>query len=186
MASERLIKELVVTAQLMGQELETDAARMFTEELSRFPESQVLEALARCRRELRSRLTLADVISRLDDGRPGPNEAWAMLPRSESQSVVWTEEMAAAMVSAQPLLAAGDSVAARMAFLEHYGRLVSDARRLHVPVRWMPSLGHDPNGRVAALREAIEKNRLSSTHAEKLLPHLDKTDLPAKYGLEKK
>ena len=56
----------------------------------------VLKALTRCRREVKGMLTIQDVVSRIDDGRLGVEEAWAMMPFSESQSVVWTEEMAQA------------------------------------------------------------------------------------------
>src|SRR5262245_18509616 len=97
------------------------------EELAHFPEGQVHGALRRCRREC-SRLTLAVVLERIDDGRPLVEEAFAMLPRTEAESVVWTEEMRQAFGSARALFAARDHVAARMAFKERYVQLVQRAR----------------------------------------------------------
>lgn len=169
--SEKLIQAIAVTCELTSTVLSEAAARVLATDLARYPEQQVLGALDRCRRELRSRLTLADVLQRLDDGRPGPEEAWAMIPRDESTSVVWTEEMAAAFGVALPLLAEGDHVAARMAFLERYRASVQQSRDRGEPPKWTPSLGLDPAGRESALIEAAEKGRLSAPHVAALLPY---------------
>src|SRR5690348_15672079 len=139
-------------------------------DLSAYPEKQILGALERCRRELRGRLTLADVISRLDDGRPGAEEAWGMVPLSEGATVVWTAEMASAFAAAAPLLERGDKVAARMAFLESYRKLVADARATHVEPKWSMSLGWDERGREKPIREAVQKGRLSYESAVEYLP----------------
>lgn len=170
MASSDLVKAVAVTVELTGTEISPEAARVMCEELSAYPEIQVMGALARCRRELRFRLTLADIIQRLDDGRPGPDEAWSMIPRDEYQTVVWTEEMARAMRAAQPLLDVGDQVAARMAFKDAYQREISSTREQHKIVCWIASLGWDVNGREHALREAIEKGRIGVDYAVALLP----------------
>lgn len=114
----------------------------------------------------------ADLIGRLQalDGRPGPEEAWSMIPRDEASSVVWTEEMAQAWGTAQPLLNEGDQVAARMAFLERYRQLVQGARDKGEPAKWMPSLGFDKAGREAVLIEARDRGRLTAAHVAGLLP----------------
>jgi hypothetical protein len=70
-ASSRLSEAVAVTLELTGTTLSEVAARMMADDLARYPEQQVMGALTRCRRELKGRLTIADVISRLDDGRPG-------------------------------------------------------------------------------------------------------------------
>ena len=92
--STSLLKAIAVTAELTGTTQSAAAAEIMAQDLARFPESQVLSALTMCRRELKGRLTIADVIQRLDDGRPGAEEAWAMIPKSEGSTVVWTAEMA--------------------------------------------------------------------------------------------
>ena len=83
-----------------------------------------------------------------------------MIPRDESASVVWTDEMAAAYGIAYPLISEGEHVAARMAFLEHYRAAVSKARLDGVRVNWVPSLGYDQVGRARALQEAADKGRI--------------------------
>lgn len=116
----------------------------------------------------------ADIIrtiaSRIDDGRPGVEEAWAMIPRDEATSVVWTSEMAEAWGIAQPLLNEGDPVAARMAFKEAYSAILSRVREERKPVQWIPSLGDDKHGRESVLLEAVRKNRLAASHVARLLP----------------
>ena len=166
MASAALIEAVAVTAELCGRVFSEPAARLFVADLSGYPEAQVIDALRRCRREVRGVLTVQDVVSRINDGRPGPQEAWAMIPQDEAGSVVWTDEMAAAYGVAAPLLAEGDKVAARMAFLEAYARSVAQARDAKLPVNWTPSLGTDVHGREVALRVAVGAGRLSLTHAE--------------------
>ena len=163
-----LSKMLAVTAELTGTDLSAAAAEIMARELATYERAQVLGALGKCRRELKSRLTMAAILERLDDGRPGPEEAWAMMPRDEAQSVVWTVEMAEAFGVAGPLLEAGDRVAARMAFKEAYTKIVSSARDARRPIRWMPSLGHDRHGRDAALAAAISAGRITRNFALEL------------------
>lgn len=172
MANPEVIKALAVTARLMGTVLDEDAARIFAEDLSAYPAPQILAALTRCRREVKGRLTVADVISRIDDGRPGAEEAWAMMPRSESASVVWTDEMAKAFGACYRLIEQGDEIAARMAFKETYTQAVAKARDNAQPVKWALSQGHDKNGRAAAIREAADRGRISQDRAIAMLGHI--------------
>lgn len=169
-ASTKVLQALAVALELTGTSNMSEAAvRVMAADLARYPENQVLGALDRCRRELRGRLTLADVLTRLDDGRPGPEEAWAMVPRDEAASAVVNDEIMGAMAVAQPLLNEGDQVAARMAFLETYRRLTQAARDAGAPVKWWPSLGSDPAGREAALLGAVRRGRLTAQHVFTLL-----------------
>ena len=172
MPSTDLIKAVAVTAELCGRVFSPEAAAVFVGDLAAYPERAVIAALARCRKEVRGLLTISDVISRIDDGRPGAEEAFAMLPKREDDSVVWTLEMSQAFGVCVGLLDAGDTVAARMAFKETYQRLVSQSRDKGEPVRWHPSLGHDPRGREAVLKDAVERGRISIEHARELVPAL--------------
>lgn len=171
-----LIKALAVTAQLMGTTLSEEAAEVFAGDLSGFPVDAIKAALVRCRKEVKGRLTVADVVSRIDDGRPGPEEAWAMLPKNEHDSVVWSDEMRRAFGVCGPLLSEGDHIAARMAFREAYISEVQKARDAGTPVTWTPSYGHDRIGRASAVREAIDRGRLA--HGCGLLEQLEATDGP--------
>ncbi|MCR4297475.1 MAG: hypothetical protein NUV75_01795 [Gallionella sp.] len=170
--SKQLLQAIAVTSELTGTQLSEAAARVMAQDLARYPEQQVLGALTRCRRELRPHgLTIEAVLTRLDDGRPGAEEAWAMMPRDEAQSVVWTDEMVQAWGIAQPLLEEGDQVAARMAFAETYRKLIQAARDTGQAVKWTPSLGHDPHGRESVLVDAARRGRLTPQHVAKLLPY---------------
>ncbi|MDE2098924.1 MAG: hypothetical protein KGL39_16845 [Patescibacteria group bacterium] len=170
--SVELLQAVAVTAELCGRTFSEAAARMFMQDLSLYDEKAVIKALSKCRKEVKGLLTVADVVARLDDGRPGAEEAWAMMPFDERQSVVWTDEMSQAFGVCGPLLSAGDKVAARMAFKESYTRLVAESRDLGKRVNWTPSLGHAREGREPVLRDAVEKGRLSLEHAREIMPQL--------------
>lgn len=179
MATSRVLEAIAVTAELCGKVFSPAAARQFAADLSAYPENQVLGALERCRREVKGVLSLADVISRLDDGRPGADEAWAMIPRDETQSVVWTDEMAVAYGVARPLLAAGEPIAARVAFRECYARVVTLARCEQRAPQWRLSPGYDPAGRELAVSDAVSKGRLTPQQAMRLLPDETNSEVTA-------
>ena len=172
MPSLELIQAVAVTAELCGRTFSESAARVFVQDLAGFQEPAVIKALARCRREVKGVLTIQDVVTRIDDGRPGVEEAWAQMPLDELQSVVWTDEMREAFGIARGLLSNGEKVAARMAFKEAYIRLVGEARDEGQPVKWSPSLGFDKSGQHAVLADAVAKGRLSYEHAQDLCPML--------------
>jgi len=167
-----IAKTIGAVAEVTGTELSKMALTVMVRDLSRYPQEQVIGALHRCARECKYKLALADIIERLDDGRPGGEEAWSMMPRDEDSSVVWTDEMSAASGPAIILLREGDPVAARMAFREVYAAEVQRARDSGIPVKWTPSLGHDAAGREGPLLEAVRLGRLEMDHAQSLIPDL--------------
>lgn len=167
-----LHQDIAVTAELCGTTMSEAAAEVMATELAQYPREQITGALRACRRELKGRLTMAAVIERLDDGRPGVEEAWAMLPKSEDDSAVWTTETSQAFGVAVQLLDAGDTIAARMAFKETYLRMVAQARDAGKPVEWHVSLGHDPRKREGALAQAVSMGRLTHEYASRYVPRL--------------
>lgn len=175
MATRELLQAIAVTAELTNTQFSEAAARVMAADLAAYPEPMVMKALTRCRRELKGRLTIADVLTRIEDGRPGAEEAWAMIPRDEASTVVWTEEMAKAWGVALPLLEMGEDIPARMAFKEHYTLAVQRARDERKPVCWMPSLGHDPHGRTSALLAAVQQGKLQVEQVAGLLPYHETT-----------
>jgi len=168
--TKHLLKAIAVTAELTDTALSEMAARVMAQDLARYPDAWVMPALVRCRRELRGRLTLAEVLARLDDGRPGAEEAWALIPKDEATTSVWTDEMREAYAVCAPLLSEGDAVAARMAFKEAYLRNMQRARDEARPPVWTATLGQDPHGREAVLLEAATKKRLTLPYVKALLP----------------
>jgi len=179
---QKLLENLAATAELMGQQISPTALAVMAKDLSVYPQNVVIEALGMLRRESKFKMTLAAVIEKVEqlqpDGRPGADEAWAMIPKDEQTSVVMTEEMAEAMGIAQPLLNDGDKIAARMAFKEAYARIVETNKRNGIKPSWFPSLGHNKEGRDSALADAVRLGRLTANHAiglvapEKVVPML--------------
>lgn len=165
-----LVQAIALTAEVCGQPLSPAAAEMLAGDLGDFNPSLVMAALARCRMELQGRLKVADILARIDDGRPDADEAWAMMPSSEMASVVWTDEMCQAWGLALPLSSAGDIANARGVFREAYEKAVLEARIKRKQVRWVPSLGVDVASRKSVLLDALKKRRLTAAHVEQLLP----------------
>lgn len=109
----------------------------------------------------------ADILAQIagaadDDGRPGPEEAWAIAldAADEAETVVWTDDIAQAWNIARPVFGIGDEVGARMAFREAYTRLVAAARSRGERAQWSPSLGFDGDRRRAAIEAAVSAGRL--------------------------
>lgn len=170
--SPELLQALAVCCELTNTQLSQAAVRVMADDISKYPEQQVMGALSRCRREIRAHLTIADIVARLDDGRPGPEEAWSICAPTlddEGPTVVRTAEMDIAFGVA--LGCSHDKVAARMAFLESYRALCMDARNSGKPVSWQPSLGWDVHGREGPLLQAVKDGKLLPDHVYALLPH---------------
>lgn len=173
MQNEQTVFEMLMGAgEIYGRSLTRVGAQIMLEELKAFPESDVKKSISKCVRELRTFPTVADIVARIADGRPGPEEAWAMLPKDEYGSVVWTSEMAYAFGVCRHLLES-DNVAARMAFLEKYRALVAQNRSSGVKPEWSPSFGLDKSMRAAALRDAVEMGRITQDQALTTMPELE-------------
>lgn len=176
---ERIVEMLTVTAEVMGQQVTPAALVTMADDLSCHSLSEISSALTRCRRECRGRITLADIIDRLDavDGRLSGDEAWARVveSRDESLTIVWTDEIEEASGAAWPILQIGDKVGARMAFLRAYDRIVREHREIGVLPRARVSLGHDRDGREPVISAAIKAGLLTHEEARRYLPSLPPT-----------
>jgi len=173
----RLIQIIQATGEIYGKTMTPVAAELFLSDLGEFPDAAVAAALTKCRKELKFFPTVSDVVARIDDGRVGPEEAWAMIPKDESGSVVWSDEMAEAY-NVVRFMIEDDPIAARVAFKETYTRLVADARSNRKPVKWSPSLGHDPHSRASALMDAVNKRRMALEDARTHAPELEYQGTP--------
>lgn len=165
MTRDELYEAIVMTAAVLGHELSPGAVKLMAGDLMPYPESKVRDALLRCRRELTGRLSLAAILQRIDTGHLGAEDAWALCPASEEETVVWTEQIAEAWSTASRLLP--DKVAARMAFKEAYARLMRDASGEAV---WTVCLGHDRGLRCAPIQRAVESGWLTPLEA---MRHID-------------
>lgn len=171
MANADVLKALAATAALYGREVGPDAAQMLADDLEGHAPEKLIAALARCRRELRTFPTVADILSRIDDGRPGIEAAWALIPQGEDDTAVWTTEVRDAFSQVRHLVAE-DPVAGRMAFREIYTKLLLEARDQKAAPVWEVTLGHDKRKREAVLSQAVALGRLTQERANALLPYL--------------
>jgi len=177
-SDKREFKNLMAdTMVIYERELTEPLLRMWWTSLLRFDISDVRAALGRYIQNAKTGKFSpkpADIIGIIEtmhpDGRIGVEEAWALYPHNESDSAVITQEMAAAMTAAQPLIDEGDRIAARMAFKEAYLRIVEQNKLNGVKPVWYPTLGHDPNGREEVLKQAVELGRLQLSQIQHLLP----------------
>ena len=169
----KLLEYIAATAETMGQTISPNVAVMMVNDLAAYRTDDVLAALKLVRAGA-SRFNLKAIIDALEkvcpDGRPGVEEAWAMIPKDEYGSVVMTEEMAEAYGIAAPLINEGETTAARMAFKEAYARIVERNKLAGISPKWFPSLGRDPEMRVTVLQEAVRLGRIGVEHAERIVP----------------
>jgi hypothetical protein len=175
----RFIEVLSGVFEVYGKERSAIATALWWKLCERFELAEVEGALAEHVSTSKYAPTPADVITALTarDGRPSADEAWAMMPRSEQESVCWTDEMAKAFGVASPLLDAGDQVAARRAFIDRYEFEVSAARRSGTPVNAWMSWGFDATGRAPALAKAVELGLMKPERAKSFLPQLPSGEL---------
>ncbi len=177
-----LASAICATAEALGQTISPTTARIFAQDLVKYPAEEIRSALLACRRTLTGRLTLAAIQQQLHelDGRPEPNEAWAIAVTAadEDNSVVLTEEVLLALGAARPVLNAGDAVGARMAFLNAYQRLVADSRSQVAPVKWLLSQGHAADRRQTAISDAVRLGRIRPAIASRLALQLAHTPEP--------
>lgn len=118
----------------------------------------------------------ADIIAQIvgqasNDGRPGKDQAWsiALCSLDDNETVLLTPEILAALDTARPLLDMRDKVAARMAFVEVYEKLVARARGEGRPVQVTISLGDDKARRQIAIEDGLRRGMLTQDQAQ---PHL--------------
>ncbi len=163
---------------MKGQEIGVDQKLAIIDALMPYPVGAVLMGLdAHVRDPERGKFMPmpSDVVAQIDrmiqqDGRPAPEEAWAIAvpSRDERETVVWTEEIAMAWEVAWPVLQLRDEVGARVAFRDTYRRLVDEARHARRPIRWFASEGHDASRRQIALQAAVRLGRLREGQVEQL------------------
>ena len=156
-----IVKAIGVASEMTGgHEFSKNVLLQMVKSLEKFDREDVFKALERCCEEVKGRLTLAHIIERIPDPWPSPDEAWALCPKSEAETVVWFDECSISFNEVSGLM--DDKVAARMAFRDIYTRHVQGSRSggKRGPV-WTVSQGHDKTLRDIAIREAVDLGRLT-------------------------
>jgi hypothetical protein len=167
---------LGATFEARGQQVTPNALKIMAQDLADYDLDVIEIALTRCRKEIKGWVSIADIIELIDqqDGRPSVEEAWnlALIGQSNTETVVWTNEVSEALGDCAEILAAGDKVGARMAFKSAYDRIVSQNRREGIHAKWYASLGSDISKRSLSLTRAVELGRLTQDRANNLLPNM--------------
>ena len=155
-----------------GKQLSPGAMRMIIDALKLYPLDSLLAAIAMHVQIGKFAPAPKDIIDLLDhrNKRISADEAWAMVPKDESETVVWTEEMASAYDVAYDFLVDGDKIAARMAFKGAYERFCAEAMLMRQPVNWKVSIGHDKEKIEPALKQAVLSGFISQDRANHYLP----------------
>lgn len=109
--------------------------------------------------------------ARSQDKRPGKDQAWSIALRSldDNETVTVTPEILTALDTARPLLEMRDKVAARMAFVEVYEKLVASKRAAGVPMESTVSFGDDKSRRQIAIEDDMRRGMLTREQAEPYL-----------------
>lgn len=119
-------------------------------------------------------------LCKLMDSRPGVEEAWAiaLTAGDESNTLVWTPEIAEAFNLCRPMIDKDELISARMMFKEAYTKLVSNARLNFKPVKWQVSIGTDATRREDALQAAVTAGLLPAPAVAVLIGYESKEDEP--------
>ena len=163
-----------------GIEINEERLEIYAEHLSDLHKEDLERAFWRAVNDLKFFPKIAELRelagalpSTRSDGRPGPEEAWARMPkggRMENDSVVWCEEERVAYGICRSLLLDGDLIGARMAFKERYEKEVLEARSQERPIRWTMSPGYDIEHRLTTLAIAVQEKRISLKSALNFVP----------------
>ncbi|WP_186216275.1 hypothetical protein [Burkholderia gladioli] len=180
----QLMAELNLAFEAARQPLPSpQVLRLFFDRLMPYPLPMVVNAIHRHIDTCEFAPTPAGLLKHLpkaSDGRPGPDEAWAIAIRSadERETVVWTQEIAEAWTIARPVFD-GDEIGARMAFKDAYTRICERNRQLGVAPQWSVSQGFDAEKRVAVIAQAVQAGRLALPQAKAAVPLLAGESDPA-------
>lgn len=164
MLTSELIEDIASTAEVCGgSKWSAAAVRIACDHLRQFSEPAIRQSLLRCQQEVKGTLALADIIARMPDGRPLPDVAWSQVSGPESETFVTTDEAMEAWAAARPLLAAGDEVAARMAFLARYREMCALGRTTGRTPKPYVSVGSDRSRAETVIKDAVARGILEAT-----------------------
>jgi hypothetical protein len=172
--------ELTTLAEAFGEPLTDQRQDIYFGGLTDISQEQLGVAFRRARYELKWFPKLAELRGLAgalpdvaNDGRPGPEEAWARMPkgeRIEDDSIVWCEEERIAYGACRSLLLDGDQIGARMAFKERYEKELAEAHSSRRAAQWTMSAGYDIEHRLATLATAVQERRMSLEGALNFVP----------------
>lgn len=118
-----ILKALVVAAEVTGSKLSEAAFAVMTKKLEKYPQGRALAAIDKAMETVEFKLTLASIVKHIGIGA---DQAWAHVPKTETEGAYLNQRMMKSLGVAQPLIDNGDMIAARRAFIEEYNAVGED------------------------------------------------------------
>ena len=183
---EKIADLIEITAEISGNPFKPQVIALMVEDLAEWDFNDIQAALTVCRREVKGRLSLKDIIDRLPkkgDELPSADELCGQVLEyltDESKSFVLPEMAFKALESTNggiyELAISGDKVAARMAFKAAYERL---SQGFNGKVKYSIRLGTDRENQAAVIKTAYLEKKITKETALPFLPELDLPPLTA-------
>ena len=182
---EKIADLIEITAEISGNPFKPQVIALMVEDLAEWEINEIQAALNACRREVKGRLSLKDIIDRLtkkSDELPSADEMWGAIYdfcTDERKSSVLPEMAFKALESTNGgiwgLIQDGDKIGARMAFKAAYERL---SQGFNGKVQYSVRLGTDSEERKTAIQAAYKQGLIDKSQALQYLPELDLGLLP--------
>lgn len=176
---EYLTELISATSEVIGAPLKPTAVMIMVEDLSEHAFGDIKTALNLCRKECKSRLTLADIMERMPNVArlPSADEMFAQIAEwclDGTKTFVLPEIAFRACEETNggvyDALMAGDRTGARMAYKGAYERL---AKAHTGGLNYVIRIGTDRTHSEETILNAIKQGQLERRKAHAVLPHLD-------------
>ena len=165
--------------ELYGQQASTTKVNIYWSTLGQYPIDSLRRAANTWVRKSEFMPKPADLINLMggSSNHLSPDEAWAIaiLASDETNTLVWTKEIAKAWAQAELVYRNGDKIGARRTFIEAYGRLVNSSMMNGKNVEVFVSLGSDKTKRADAINHAVFTGLLTQEKANYYLPKPENT-----------
>ncbi|WP_294616065.1 hypothetical protein [uncultured Gilliamella sp.] len=175
--------------ELYGQQASTTKVNIYWSTLGQYPIMSLRLAANAWVRKSQFMPKPADLIKMMGGTRShlSADEAWAIaiLASDESNTVVWTNEMAKAWAIAEIVYHNGDRIGARRTFIESYERMVNESLMYGKSIETFVSLGSDKQKRFDAINRAVFTGLLTQEKANYNLPKPENTFSMLEYKSKK-
>ncbi|OCG56965.1 hypothetical protein [Gilliamella sp. Nev3-1] len=165
--------------ELYGQQASTTKVNIYWSMLGQYPINSLKAAANAWVRKSQFMPKPADLIKLMGgaSNHLSPDEAWAIaiLASDETNTVVWTSEMAKAWAQAEIVYRNGDKIGARRTFIDAYERMVDESMMCGRAVETFVSLGSDKEKRTDAINHAVFTGLLTQERANHYLPKPEST-----------
>lgn len=173
-----MLSLVYLMAEYHDHEISDSKAAMLAMDLEGFTPKTISDAWVRYRKNAKNTRmpNVGQLVELIEDGNPCAQIAWGMMPKSEDDSIVWSDEMREAWAVSWPLIREGNVTGAYFAFKEAYEAAVLKCRTSGKSPKWSASFGHRKSGRELAVVEAVSTKRISLDYALKIYPELESSN----------